>query len=96
MRNNDLMKGVALGVGIAVLVPVAIAALAPIVTPLARSALKAGIRAYEIGRERVEEFGETVEDIVAEVEEELMDRQEVVEEAAEGSDEYNVKEFKAG
>ena len=85
-----------MGVGSAVLVPVAVAALAPIVTPLARSALKAGIRAYEIGRERVEEFGETVEDIVAEVEEELTDRQEVVEEAAGGSDEYNVKEFKAG
>ncbi|MEA3413283.1 MAG: DUF5132 domain-containing protein [Pseudomonadota bacterium] len=99
MRNEDLMKGVALGVGVAVLVPVAIAALAPVVKPLARSALKAGIRAYEIGRERIEEFGETVEDIVAEVEEELMDRQETggpEEEAPEGPDDFNVKEFRAG
>ena len=64
-RNDDLLKGAALGVGVAILVPV--------IRPMARSALKAGIWAYEKGRETFEEFGETVEDIVAEVEEELVD-----------------------
>ena len=69
-RNDDLLKGVAIGLGAVVVVPVVIAALAPVVRPMARSALKAGIWAYERGREKVEEFGETVDDIVAEVEEE--------------------------
>ena len=76
-RNDDLMKGVALGLGAAVLVPVVIAALAPVVLPMARSALKAGIWAYEKGREKVEEFGETVDDIVAEVEEEMVEAHEL-------------------
>ena len=72
-RNEDLLKGAALGVGIVVLAPVVVAALMPVIRPMARSALKAGIWAYEKGRETFEELGETVEDIVAEVEEELVD-----------------------
>lgn len=73
LRNDDLLKGVAIGIGAAILVPIVIAALAPIVKPLARSAMKSGILAYEKFRESVEEFGETVEDMVAEVEEEMGD-----------------------
>ncbi len=89
LRNDDLVRGVAIGVGIAVLVPLAIVTLAPIVKPLARSAMKAGIRAYEKGRESLEEFGETVDDIIAEVEEEMIDEHqaaEVVMEAAEAGE----------
>ena len=77
-RSDDLIKGIALGVGVAMLVPVVIATLAPVVRPMARQALKAGIRVYEKGRETVEEFNETVDDIVAEVEEELIDAREAV------------------
>ena len=77
-RSDDLIKGIALGVGVAMLVPVVIATLAPVVRPMARQALKAGIRVYEKGRETVEEFNETVDDIVAEVEEELIDAREDV------------------
>ena len=73
VRNDDLLKGVAIGIGAAILVPVVIAALVPVVKPLARSAMKSGILAYEKLRETVEEFGETVEDMVAEVEEEMID-----------------------
>lgn len=76
VRNDDLLKGVAIGIGVVVLVPLAIAALAPVVKPLARSAMKAGIRVYEKGRESLEEFGETVDDIVAEVEDEMVDTHE--------------------
>lgn len=82
-RNDDLLKGVAIGIGAAILVPVAIAALLPIVKPLARSAMKSGILAYEKLRETVEEFGETVEDMVAEVEEEMIDAEAVEEPVAE-------------
>ena len=75
-QNDNLIKGVAIGVGAAVLVPVVIAALMPVIRPMARSALKAGIYAYERGRETIEGIGETVDDLVAEVEEELVDAHE--------------------
>jgi hypothetical protein len=73
IRNDDLLKGVAIGLGVALAAPVVIAALAPVVKPIARSALKVGIMAYEKGRETLEEIGEAVDDVVAEVEEELFD-----------------------
>jgi hypothetical protein len=82
-RNDDLLKGVAIGIGAAVLVPVVMVALAPVVKPLARSAMKSGILAYERLREAVEEFGETVEDMVAEVEDEMIDAQAAEEAMAE-------------
>ena len=75
-RNEDLLKGAALGLGVAVLVPVVVAALMPVIRPMARSALKAGIFAYEKGRETLDGIGETVDDLVAEVEEELVDAHE--------------------
>ena len=85
-RNNELLKGAAIGLGVAVLVPVVVAALMPVIKPMARSALKAGIFAYEKGRESLEGIGETVDDLVAEVEEELVDAHEaagVVDDAVE-------------
>ena len=87
-RNDDLLKGAALGIGVAILVPVAVAALMPVIRPMARSALKAGIWAYEKGRETFDELGETVDDLVAEVEEELLDAreaEEIMDEVEEGA-----------
>ena len=57
-RNDDLLKGLGIGLSAAVLVPVVFSALAPVLRPLARSALRAGVMAYEKGREAFEEFGE--------------------------------------
>jgi len=71
IRSDDLMKGVAIGLGVAVLTPMIIAALTPVAKPIVRSALKAGIRSYEKGRESLELFNEAVDDIMAEVEEEM-------------------------
>ena len=81
--NNQLFKGLAIGFGVAVLTPLVIAALAPVLQPAARSALKAGIRVYEKGRENIELLGETMDDIVAEVHEEMHDTAGAVEDAAE-------------
>ena len=81
--NNQLFKGLAIGFGVAVLTPLVIAALAPVLQPAARSALKAGIRVYEKGRENIELLGETMDDIVAEVHEEMHDTASAVEDAAE-------------
>jgi len=75
-RYDGLMKGVGIGLSAAVLLPVVFSTLAPILRPLARTALRAGVMVYEKGREIFEEFGETVEDVVAEVREELVDAHE--------------------
>ena len=75
-RSDELLRGVAIGLGAAVLVPVALMALAPIVRPVARSALKSVMRAYEKSREAVEELHEVVDDVKAEVEEELREARE--------------------
>ena len=88
MKHKDLAKGVAIGIGVAVMTPLVIAALAPVVKPVARSALKAGVRIYEKGREQLEVINETLEDVTAEVEEEMMDARnneepEIVENPAE-------------
>jgi hypothetical protein len=76
LLKSEAMKNVAVGLGIAVLVPLAVRVLAPVLRPLARSTLKAGILAYEKGRETVAELGEVVDDLVAEVQEELQEARE--------------------
>ena len=75
-QRNDLLKGAAIGIGVAVLVPVVAMALVPIVRPMARSVLRAGLLAYEKTREAMDEVGEAVDDIKAEVEEELVEARE--------------------
>jgi len=70
-KNEDLMKGIAIGLGAAVLVPVVITAVAPVVRSLARSAFKAGVMAYGKGLETTERVNEAMDDVVAEVEDEL-------------------------
>lgn len=75
-RRDDVLKGTAIGIGLTVLVPVTIAIVIPVVRPIVRSAVKAGIHVYERGREVVQEFGEAVEDVRAEVQQELFDARE--------------------
>ena len=69
--KNPTVRTTAIGIGIAVLVPIVAAKLAPFVRPLARSVFKLGTVTYEKGRETIAEYGEIVEDMVAEVREEL-------------------------
>ncbi len=76
MANGQLMKGIAIGFGAAVLVPVAVVTLGPLIRPVARSALKAGILAYERGREAAVELTELIDDLVAEVEDELREERQ--------------------
>jgi hypothetical protein len=74
LLRDDRVKGFAVGIGVAVLVPLAVIALAPVIKPAARSAAKAGLRAYEQLRQTVEDAGEIVEDLVAETQAELRAR----------------------
>jgi hypothetical protein len=71
LAKNDLARGIAIGVGAAVLIPMAAVALAPYLKPAARTAIKLGILALEKAREVAAELAETLEDVTAEVEDEL-------------------------
>ena len=61
---------------VAIVVPMVVNAVAPYVRPVGRSVLKTGILAVEKLRETAAEFGELVEDITAEVQDELQERRE--------------------
>jgi hypothetical protein len=71
MGKNDLNKGIVLGIGLAVIIPAAATVMIPALRPVARSLLKTGMLALEKGREATAEFGEMVEDLYAEVQDEL-------------------------
>jgi hypothetical protein len=81
LLNSPAVKNTAIGLGIAVLVPVAVTYLAPLVRPVARSTLKVGLVTFEKGREIAAELGEIFEDLVAEVREELRAERESTDEA---------------
>jgi hypothetical protein len=71
LAKNDLARGIAIGVGAAVLIPMAAVALAPYLKPAARTAIKLGILALEKAREVAAELAEILEDVTAEVQDEL-------------------------
>jgi Protein of unknown function (DUF5132) len=73
LLKGETAKGLAIGLGVAILAPVALAALSGVGRPLARAVIKSGILLYEKGRETVAEFGEVVEDLVAEARAELQE-----------------------
>ena len=70
-NNNDFLKGLAIGVGIALAAPLVIRSLSGSARPLAKAALKTGMTFYEKSRETMAEVGEVVEDLMAEVSDEV-------------------------
>lgn len=77
--KGNIVSGLAIGIGAAVLAPVVMPILVSVVKPLAKAAIKGGIMLYEKGKETVAEVGEVIEDIVAEAKAEM---EEVPEETA--------------
>lgn len=71
LLKSETGKGMAIGLGAALLAPMAIAALSGVARPLARAVVKSGIVLYEKGREAMAEVGEVVDDLVAEARSEL-------------------------
>jgi hypothetical protein len=69
--KGNLVTGLAIGIGAAVIAPQLIPALAGVIKPIAKAAIKGGLVLYEKGKEAVAEAGEMVEDIVAEVKAEM-------------------------
>ncbi len=97
--KGETGKGVAIGIGVAILAPVAIAVLSGAARPVARAALKSGILFYEKGREKVAEFGEAMEDLAAEARAEMEQGHAVAGSAAfeaEQTDEEAETEVEAG
>lgn len=76
--KGNVVTGLAIGIGAAVLAPVMLPILAGVAKPLAKAAIKGGLILYEKGKEAVAEVGEMVEDVVAEVKSELSETHQEV------------------
>ena len=69
--KGNIVTGLAVGVGVAILAPVIMPVLASVGRPLAKSIIKSGMVLYEKGRETAAELGEVLEDLIAEAKVEL-------------------------
>ena len=69
--KGNILTGLAIGAGVAILAPIVVPMVAAIVKPLAKSAIKGGILAFEKGKVAVAEAKEVVEDLVAEAKSEM-------------------------
>lgn len=69
--KGNIVTGLAVGVGMAILAPVIVPVLASVGKPLAKSLIKSSILMYEKGRETIAEMSEVFDDMVAEAKVEL-------------------------
>ena len=69
--KGNILGGLAIGIGSAVLGPIVIPILSRTAKPLAKAAIKGGLLMYEKGKEKVAEAQEVVEDLLAEARSEL-------------------------
>lgn len=67
LKGGNVVTGLAIGVGMLLLAPV----LKPLVRPVAKSVLKAGVAVYDQGRTALAELNEQAGDMVAEVRAEI-------------------------
>lgn len=73
---EDVPGGWMVGLGAVVLAPIVAPALSKAGKPLAKAAIKGGLRIYEQSRGAIAEASEVFEDLVAEVQAELADERE--------------------
>ncbi len=69
--KGNILTGLAIGIGTAIVAPIVIPILAAAVKPLTKAAIKGGLVLYERGKEIAAEAQELVEDIVAEAKSEM-------------------------
>jgi hypothetical protein len=69
--KGNILSGLAIGIGAAVLAPAILPILVGAAKPLVKAAIKGGIVLYDRSKESFAEVGEVVEDLVAEVKAEL-------------------------
>lgn len=80
--KGNILTGLAIGIGAAVLAPAVIPAVANVAKPLLKAAIKTGLIMYEKGKETAAELSEVFEDIVAEAKSEVAEAQNNVASAA--------------
>ncbi len=69
--KGNILGGLAIGIGSAILGPVVIPILSRTAKPLAKGAIKGGLLLFEKGKEKLAEAQEVVEDLMAEARSEL-------------------------
>jgi len=69
--ENNVVLGVAAGIGAALAAPILLPAVVRVARPLLKGAMRAGIVFYDRGRETVAEVREQMEDMAAEVRAEM-------------------------
>jgi Protein of unknown function (DUF5132) len=67
LKGGNIVTGLAIGIGAAFLAPLAL----PVLRPVAKTALKAGLVAYDQARVAVAEMNERASDLVAEARSEM-------------------------
>jgi hypothetical protein len=66
-KGGNIVTGVAIAVGAAVIVPLVAPAVGGMLRPLAKAVIKGGLVAYDYGRQAVAQAGEMASDLTAEV-----------------------------
>ena len=69
--KGNVVTGLAIGIGAAILAPAVIPAVAKVAKPFIKAVIKTGIIMFEKGKETTAELGEVFEDIVAEAKSEI-------------------------
>ncbi|MCX7770143.1 MAG: DUF5132 domain-containing protein [Proteobacteria bacterium] len=69
--KGNILGGLAIGIGGAILAPIVLPVLASVAKPLVKATIKGGILVYEKGKESLSEVTEVFEDLVAEVKSEM-------------------------
>lgn len=65
-KGGNILTGLAVGIGTAVLIPAVAPAVSNLLRPAAKAAIKGGILAYDRGRQAMAQLGEMTSDMVAE------------------------------
>lgn len=69
--KGNIISGLAIGIGSAIIAPLVAPALSKAAKPLAKAAIKGGLMFFETGKEKIAEAYEVVDDLIAEAKAEL-------------------------
>ncbi len=69
--KSNIISGLAIGIGSAIIAPMVTPALSRAAKPLAKAAIKGGLMLFETGKEKLAEAYEVVDDLLAEARAEL-------------------------
>ena len=69
--KGNIVSGLAIGIGSAIVAPLVIPALSKAARPLAKAAIKGGLVLWETGKEKLAEAQELVDDLLAEAKTEI-------------------------